>query len=144
MIKEQIEIDLHNAIKERDSIAVDALRSLKSEFIKLDKSGKSVNESDYISVIKRSLKQREESASIYKTSNRNDLADKELVEFNVIKKYLPEQLTVEQVTDIVNGKISLNGYKPSDFGKLMKELSTELSGKFDNSVLSKIIKENLV
>ena len=92
-LKITINEDLKSAMKEKDSIKLESLRAIKSAIILFetkDSSSKELNKSDEIKILQRLVKQRKESAQIFESQNRNDLAEKEIVQSEFISRYLPK------------------------------------------------------
>ena len=147
-LTEKINSDLKIAIKNSDRFLANTLRNLKTEFTKIEKNvssvGKTLDESVYVVVLQKCIKQREDAAVIYKNASRQDLYENEMKEFNILMQYAPKQLDESEIEIIVKSEIELNSYKPSDFGKLMKTLSTNLKGKADGKIISSIAKRLLV
>jgi hypothetical protein len=146
-LTEKISIDLMNAMKAKDKIVLEAIRAAKTAFI-LAKSEKG---SDYIlsmdeelKIIQKLVKQRRESAAIYKEQNRPDLYEREVAEADVLEKYLPAKMSEEELQKIVKGVIDRVGAKsPADMGKVMGVATKELAGKADGKEISAIVKKLL-
>jgi uncharacterized protein len=97
-----------------------------------------------LKIIQKLVKQRRESATIYKEQNRADLYDKEVAEADVLEKYLPAKMTEEELLSIVKGIIVRVGAKsPAEMGKVMGVASKELAGKADGKEISAIVKRIL-
>ncbi len=95
-------------------------------------------------IINKLVKQRRESADIYKTQNRSDLYDKEIAEMAVIEAYLPAPVSMEEIEAVIKSVIEKTGAKAStDLGKVMGVASKELAGKADGKVISEIVKRLL-
>lgn len=147
-VLETINHDLHDAMKNSNKPIIETLRGVKTEFMKFEKSetnvGKVLNDSDYIAIMQKLGRQRLDSAEIYKNAGRTELAEKELIEYDIISKYVPAQMTEVEVTEYVNKKITETGLNhQKDFGQLMKMLTVELKGKTDGKVISTILKSIL-
>lgn len=138
---------LKDAMKAKDTIALESLRAIKSAILlaKTEKGGNNeISEQDEIKILQRLVKQRQESANLYQQQNRNDLAEQELAQIEVISKFLPEQLSVEKVLEIVTEiveKIGASGMK--DMGKVMGEAGKILAGQVDGKILSEVVKKVL-
>ncbi len=134
-------------MKEKDSIKLESLRAIKSAIILFetkDSSSNELNESDEIKILQRLVKQRKESAQIFESQNRNDLADKEIAQSEFISKYLPKQLSEVETRNICSEII--NETKASsikDMGKVMGELKKKYSDTLDFSIAGKVLKELL-
>ena len=146
-LKDKINQDLKSAMKEKDSIKLESLRAIKSAIILFetkDSGSNELNESDEIKILQRLVKQRKESAQIFESQRRNDLAETEIIQSEFISKYLPKQLSEKEVEDIVLRIIEethSSGMK--DMGKVMGMVTKELSGKADGKTISEIVRKNL-
>ena len=145
-LKITINSDIKSAMKEKDSIKLESLRAIKSAIILFetkDSSSNELNESDEIKILQRLVKQRKESAQIFESQNRNDLADKG-TQSEFISKYLPKQLSEKEIEDIVLSIIKqTNSSGMKDMGKVMGMATKELSGKADGKTISQIVRKNL-
>ncbi|HUX97356.1 MAG TPA: GatB/YqeY domain-containing protein [Bacteroidales bacterium] len=146
-LTEKISADLINAMKSKDKVALEAIRAAKTAFIlaKSEKGAESVLTSDEeLKIIQKLVKQRRESAAIYKDKNRPDLYEKEVAEADVLEKYLPPKMSYEELTTVIKGIIEKVGAKsPSDLGKVMGAATKELAGKADGKEISAIVKQLL-
>jgi uncharacterized protein YqeY len=145
-LKEQIEADTKTAMKARDMETVSALRmvssSIKNKMIEV--RPKDLTDEDVISVLKKLSKQRKDSIEQFQKAGRNDLADKEQKELSVLEKYLPEQMSEEQITEIVKATISEMGASSmKDMGKVMGAVTGKTQGAADNKLVSQIVKAQL-
>ena len=137
--------DLINAMKNKDKDTLTVLRSIKGamqlEEINLHHE---VNDEEFIGIISKQIKTRKESLIEFEKANRTDLIDQTKKEIEVLNKYLPEQLSEEEVLKVIDN--AFNEVKPSsqsDMGKIMGLVSPKLKGRADMSQVSKIIKEKL-
>ena len=129
MLEEKIMNDFKEAMKNKDAIKSSALSFLRSEMMNaaIDKRKKNLDDSEIISVIKKQIKQRQDSIEQFEKGNRMDLADKEKRELEILKSYLPEQLSAEAVTAAVKEVITAVGAQGmKDMGKVMKEVTANL------------------
>tara|TARA_Y200000002_G_C22214218_1_gene468767 strand:+ start:49 stop:501 length:453 start_codon:yes stop_codon:yes gene_type:complete len=146
-LKDKINQDIKSAMKEKDSIKLESLRAIKSAIILFetkDSSSSELEKSDEIKILQRLVKQRKESAQIFESQKRNDLAETEIIQSEFISKYLPKQMNMKEIEDIVLKIIeqtNSNGMK--DMGKVMGMASKELLGKADGKTISEIIRKNL-
>jgi uncharacterized protein YqeY len=126
---------------------LEALRSIKSLILlaETDKGAASEISSDVENkLLMKAAKQRKESADIFKQQNRSDLADKELFQLEVINKYLPKQLSEEEIENAVKSIIQqVNAKGPQDMGKVMGTATKSLTGQADGKVISEIVKRLL-
>ena len=145
--KEKIDFDLKQAMLAKQKEKLEAIRAVKTAFVlaRSDKGAGSVlTEAEEIKIMQKLVKQRKESAAIYKDQNRLDLYDREMVEAAVIEAYLPAQMDETEIKKIVKriiSETSAQGMK--DMGKVMAAASKELAGKADGKVISGIVKELL-
>lgn len=144
----KINEDLVVSMKSRaDELKVSTLRMMKSSIknAEIAKRGKGeLTEEDILGVLSTMVKQRKESVEQYLKANRNDLAEKENKEISIIQAYLPEQLSPENVDEIIKSTIQeagITGMK--DMGRLMKELMPKIKGKADGKLVSQRAKEIL-
>ena len=144
-IKSLIEENVKTSMKERNKEKTLTLRLAISEFKKeeIDKQVDLTDE-DSIRIIQRMIKQRKESMSQFIDAGRKELAEKEEAEITILKEFLPEQLSEEEITSIVLEVISETGStEPADMGKVMGALKSKIQGNADMGLVSKIVKENL-
>ena len=137
---------LKTAMKAKDSVALAALRAVKSELLLASTSGSSeeLSEADEIKILQKLVKQRKESASIFSEQNREDLATPELEQAAVIEQFLPEQMTEEAVAKIVDEVIAQTGANAmKDMGKVMGMVNSKLAGQADGKTISGIVKDRL-
>jgi uncharacterized protein YqeY len=122
------------------------LRAVKAAFLvaKTEKAGVVLNEELELKILNKLVKQRQESAEIYKTQNRPDLYEKEVAELKVIEAYLPPAISKEEIEAVIKAAIAKVGASsPSDLGKVMGVATKELAGKADGKVISEIVKRLL-
>ena len=138
---------LKEAMKSKNQTALTALRAVKSAIL-LHKTQKSsdgeLSQEDEMKLLQKLVKQRKDSADIYKGQGRNDLADPELKEAELIQQFLPKALSEDEVKDVVKSvieEIGADGMK--DMGKVMGLATKELSGKADGKTISQIVRKNL-
>ena len=138
--------DLKNAMKAKDQAALRGIRAIKSAILLYNTSGASdaLNEEREIALLQKLIKQRQDSLDIYEKQGREDLAAVEREEIAVIMRYLPKQLSEEELRTAVKDIISRTGASSmKDMGKVMGEASKELAGKADGKTISGIVKELL-
>lgn len=143
----KINNDLKQAMLSKNKEMLEALRAVKSALLlaKSEKGGDgAVNEDAEIKILQKLVKQRRETAEIYLSQNRKDLAEVEIFQADVIQKYLPEQMSDEELTQIVKGIIIETGASSvKDIGKVMGLASKKLAGKADNKSVSEKVKQLL-
>jgi uncharacterized protein YqeY len=147
-LTEKISSDLINAMKAKDKIALEAIRAAKTAFV-LARSEKGANAvlspEDELKIIQKLVKQRRESAVIYKDNNRLDLYEKETAEADVLEKYLPVKMSDSELSEALKGIIARIGAKSqADMGKVMGIATKELAGKADGKEISAKVKQLLV
>jgi len=143
---EQLNNDIKNAMLAKDAVKLAALRAIKSAVLLAQTSGKGteISDDDFAAIINKMVKQRQDSIDVYETQGRADLADEEKAQLEVVKAYLPPQMSDEDLETVVAGIVAkLGASAPSDFGKVMGASSKELAGKADNKKVSEIIKRLL-
>ena len=150
IIKDKIELDYKNSLKLKDKIKISTYRLILSGIKDLDitnRSGPQKKETDdeYIKkLLKKMIKQRNESIEVYKKNSRNDLLEIEKQEQEILSSYLPKQMTEEETkkicVDIIN---STNASSIKDMGKVMGELKKNYSDTLDFSLAGKVLKELL-
>ena len=142
---EQIKQDMYIAMKSGDKVKTNILRTLLASLKQkqIEKQG-SINEDEYFGVIKRIVKQLKESADTYQKAGRSELAEKETIELGVIKKYLPEIFSEEQILDLVKKVIAQTAANDlSEMGKVMSIVMQKSNGKVDGGIANRLVKELL-
>lgn len=147
-LTETINQDIKQAMLAKEAKKLDALRAIKSALLlaKTDKkiAGGEIPESVEMAILKKLVKQRNESAEIYREKNRIELAEEEEFQAEVISKYLPEQMSEEEITVVIKEIIAQTGASTmKDMGKVMGMATKKLAGKADNKVVSGIVKRLL-
>jgi len=146
-LKQQIDNDIKKAMLAKQKEELEALRSIKSMILlaETDKSASGEISGDAENkILMKAAKQRKESADIFQQQNRQDLAEKELFQLEVISRYLPKQLSEEEIASKVKEIIAEVGAKgPQDMGKVMGAATKALSGQADGKVISELVKRLL-
>jgi len=146
-LTEKIAADLIAAMKAKNTLALEAIRAAKTAFIlaKSEKGADSVlTAEEELKIIQKLVKQRRESAVIYKEQNRPELYEKEVAEADVLEKYLPAKMSESELTAVIKSVIERVGAKsPADMGKVMGAATKELAGKADGKEISAIVKKFL-
>lgn len=141
---DKVSAEIKTAMLARDKVALEALRGIKKEFIeaKTAKGGDGNLADDVaVKIIQRMIKQRKESAHIFSEQNRPELAENELAEVAVIEKYLPAQMSDEELTSAIAQVIAQVAAKgPQDMGKVMGIASKQLGGKTEGKLISDKVK----
>ncbi|MCX8480326.1 MAG: GatB/YqeY domain-containing protein, partial [Sediminibacterium sp.] len=138
---------LKEAMKLKDEASLRGIRAIKAEIIKAKTdpgANGQINEEQEIKLLQKLLKQRKDSLEIYEKQNRPDLAQKEIEEIKIIEAYLPAQLSIDEITQIVKNIIQENNAVGIQFlGKIMGIASKQLAGKADGATISTIAKQLL-
>lgn len=145
-LQSEIMAAMKTAMKEKDQLALQALRAIKSEILLAQTSGtgNELTEADEIKLLSKLVKQRKDSAEIFSQQNRNDLAEPELLQAEVISQFLPEQMSLEEVEAVVAKIIDqLGASSMKDMGKVMGMANKELAGKTDGKTIASIVKAKL-
>ncbi len=145
-LEEQVQKDMIQAMKSKDADKLRALRAIKSEILlaKTDGSGEAIDEAREIRIIQKMVKSRQESLDIYSREGRSDLAAKEQSEIEHIQAYLPEQMSLEEITARIDAIITkVNATSMKDMGKVMGIAQAELGGKADGKTIASLVKERL-
>lgn len=143
-MKEKIMLEIKSAMLQKNASRLRALRSIKSQMDLLNSSGKEVTEEMQLSALQRMVKQRKESADIYKTNGRQDLYVVEIEDISVIEEFLPKQLSNDEIKQMISEIITETGATSiREMGKVMGVASKKLSGKADNKIVSEIVKSLL-
>jgi uncharacterized protein len=139
--------EIKNAMRAKDAIALEALRAVKSAILLALTDGgakEELSSDEEIKLLQRLVKQRKDSADIYTKQGRADLAEPELAQVAVIEKFLPEQMSEEQVERVVQSLIAANGFSGmANMGALMGLATKELAGKADGKLISGVVKRLL-
>ncbi len=143
-LQSQVMTELKAAMKAKDSVALESLRAIKSAILLAQTEtggGGELSEEAEIKLLQKLVKQRKDSAALYTDQGRADLAEPELAQAAVIEKFLPEQLSEEEITAVVKATIEKVGASGmQDMGKVMGMASKELAGKADGKTISGIVK----
>ncbi len=146
-LSQQINADIKAAMLAKEKEKLEALRAIKAAFMvaKTEKGGNGeLTEDAELKIVQKLVKQRKDSAEMYKTNNRTDLYEKEIAEAKVIEQYLPEQLGEEEIQIILEDIITAVEAKGmQDMGKVMGVATKKLSGKADGKTISQIVKKLL-
>lgn len=144
----QINADIKQAMLAKDKKKLEALRAIKSGLL-LEKTGKDVSggeipESVELKLLQKLVKQRKESAVIYRDKGRIEMAEEEEYQASIIEKYLPEQMSEAEIENVVQKLIEeTRASSMKDMGKVMGLATKQLAGKADNKLISSIIKQKL-
>ncbi|CAI8417648.1 MAG: Uncharacterised protein [Polaribacter sejongensis] len=147
-LQKQVMDKMKEAMKAKDTVALQALRAVKSAFL-LAKTAtgvqEEITEEQALKIIQKQVKQRKDSAAIFIKQDREDLAVPELAEIVVLEQFLPEALSEEEIEKVVLetiAKLGASGMK--DMGKVMGAVSNQLSGQADGKIISVLVKKKLM
>lgn len=139
--------DIKEAMKAKEKVALDTLRNIKKVLLEAKTApgaGDTVSDETAIKLIGKLAKQGKESAELYSSQNRPDLAQEELAQVAIMEKYLPKQMSEEEIKaalETIVASVGANG--PQDMGKVMGVATKQLAGKADGKVISAIVKQLL-
>ncbi|HSH67061.1 MAG TPA: GatB/YqeY domain-containing protein [Bacteroidia bacterium] len=143
-LEEKINSDIKAAMLAKETAKLEALRAVKSAILLLKTSPEGYTDESELKALQKMVKQRKETADVYKTQNREDLAETELMQASVIEAYLPKQMDENTIREEVRKIIaSVGASSPADMGKVMGVASKQLAGKADGKIISGIVKELL-
>lgn len=143
---ERLNQDMKQAMKNKDKNTLSVIRmvkaSMQNESIKLGKD--TLSEDEELTVLSREVKQRKDSLQEFKSAGRDDLAEKIESELHILQEYMPEQLSDEELENIVQATIQeVNATSKKDFGKVMSTIMPKVKGKADGSQINKIVHKQL-
>jgi uncharacterized protein YqeY len=146
-LRQKLNDDLKQSMRERNQLKTSTIRMLLSAIkyaeIKPDRQI-GLSDQDILGVIAKEIKQREDSIAAFKAGNRQDLVDKESDEMAILKAYMPQQLTREEITREVEQAIAEAGAKgPGDKGKVMPKLTAKLKGRADGKTINEVVTDFL-
>ena len=145
-LEEKINADIKAAMLNKDREALESLRAIKSAILleKTSKTGAELNEATETALLQRLIKQRREAADIYKQQNRDDLYSAEMQQVAVIERYMPEQMSAEEVEKALKQIIAQTGATSmKDMGRVMGMATKQFAGKADNKTVSEMVKKML-
>ena len=145
-LQEQVTEQLKLAMKAKDSVALESLRAIKSAILlaQTQAGAKDLTSDDEIKLVQKLVKQRKDSAEIFRQQGRNDLAEPEEAQIKIIEQFLPEQLDEESIAKVVDEIISqTNAEGMKDMGKVMGMATKAMSGKADGKTISAIVRQKL-
>jgi uncharacterized protein len=143
-LEEKINADIKAAMLAKDSKKLEALRAIKSAILLLKTSAAGHTEESETKELMKMVKQRKETAEIYKTQQRADLAEAELFQAGIIEAYLPKQMTEDEVREELKKIIaSVGASSAADMGKVMGVATKQLAGKAEGKMISSLVKQLL-
>ena len=146
MLQEQINKDYIEAMKARDTAKSATLNFLRAQLknVIIEKKVEQLDDQDVITVLKKQIKQRQDSIEQFEQGGRKELADKEKGELEVLMGYLPEQLSEEAIAQIIKDCIDeLQANSMKDMGRVMKAVGDKTQGNADNKIVSQLVKQAL-
>lgn len=146
MLEEKLMNDYKNALRNKDALAVSTLSFLRAQinYAALEKKKDKLDDPESLSVVKKLIKQHQDSIEQFTAGGRLDLVEKEKKELDILKGYLPEELTAEAVKKIVDeaaAALGASGIK--DMGKVMKEVLAKTAGSADGKLISELVRQRL-
>jgi len=145
-LEEKILNDFKAAMKARDTVRISILSFLRAQlnYLALEKNKKVLEDADCLGAIKRLIKQHQDSIEQFKAGARQDLADKEILELDILKVYLPLEISEEALGKIVDEVITSTGAVGiKDMGKVMKDVLARTAGAADGKMVSEMVKSRL-
>lgn len=143
-LEEKINADIKSAMLAKEAAKLEALRAVKSAILLLKTSPEGYTDETELKAMQKMVKQRKETADVYKTQNRADLAEVELAQASIIEAYLPKQMSEDEIkAEVVKIIASVGASSPADMGKVMGVASKQLAGKADGKIISTFVKELL-
>lgn len=143
-LEQQVMTEMKEAMKAKDEATLRGLRAIKAGLLLLKTSGGDVTADDEIKMMQKMVKQRRDALEIYQQQNRPDLAQKEEEEIKLIEKFLPKQLSADELKEAVQKIIEQTGAaSAADMGKVMGAATKQLAGRADGKTISAMVKELL-
>lgn len=142
-LEQKVNDSIKGAMKARDQVALRALRAIKSEILLFNTSGtgQTLDQAGEIKILQKMIKQRADSLALYEQESREDLASKEREEIEVIKPFLPDQLSEKELKEVIQEIIDETGAQSmKDMGKVMGMASKKIQGKADNKTIAGMVK----
>ena len=144
-LREQLESDIKDSMRSRNQSRLETLRFLKSQIQLVEKNQlKELDEAGLLDVVAKQVKERRESLTMFEQGNRSDLAERESIALEILQEYLPEQLTQDELTNLIKKVIEeVGATTSSDKGKIMGRLMPQIKGKADGTQVNTIVTELL-
>lgn len=143
-LEEKINADIKSAMLAREAQKLEALRAIKSAVLLLKTSPEGLTEESGVKAMQKMVKQRKETADIYTTQGRPELAEVELAQAAIIEAYLPKQMGEDEIRAAIQAIItSVGASSPADMGKVMGVATKQLAGKADGKIISQVVKDLL-
>lgn len=144
-LKTQLTEDMKTAMRAKDQVSLSTIRLINAAIKQFEVDERTeANDAKVISILTKMVKQRKDSAKIYTEAGRQDLADKENAEIEILNRYLPQMMSAEEIKTVVEAVIAETGASGmADMGKVMGVLKTRLAGKADMGEVNKVLKAAL-
>lgn len=144
-IKERLQEDWKSAVKSRDSFKAGVLTMAKASILQMEKvDGSKLDDEEVIGVIAREIKQRKEAILEFQKGNRQDLVDQNNKEVEILLEYLPQQLSEEEIAEIVKSAVNETGASSiKEMGKVMAAIMPKVKGRADGKIVSDTVKKFL-
>ena len=144
-LREQLESDIKDSMRSRNQSRLETLRFLKSQIQLVEKNQmKELDEAGLLDVVAKQVKERRESLTMFEQGNRSDLAERESIALEILQEYLPEQLSQDELTNLIKKVIEeVGATTSSDKGKIMGRLMPQVKGKADGTQVNTIVTELL-
>lgn len=144
-LKTQLTEDMKTAMRAKDQVSLSTIRLINAAIKQFEVDERTeADDAKVISILTKMVKQRKDSAKIYTEAGRQDLADKENAEIEILNRYLPQMMSAEEIKTVVEAAIAETGASGmADMGKVMSVLKTRLAGKADMGEVNKILKAAL-
>jgi hypothetical protein len=145
-LEQKVMEEMKQAMKAKDEAALRTLRAIKAAILleKTSEGGKEITEADEIKMLQKMAKQRRDSLDIFEKQNREDLAGKEREELAILERFLPKQMSTDELKETLKGIIAQVGASsPADMGKVMGMASKQLAGQADGKAISEAVKQLL-
>ncbi|MCY9592495.1 GatB/YqeY domain-containing protein [Paenibacillus chitinolyticus] len=144
-LSERLNDDMKQAMKSQDKFTLSVIRMVKASIknIEIDQR-RTLDDNEVLDVLNREVKQRKDSLQEFKNAGRDDLADSLHAEIDILMKYLPQQLTEEEVSAIVKQTIQeVGASSKADMGKVMTALMPKVKGRADGKLVNQLVQQNL-
>ena len=144
-LKTQLTEDMKTAMRAKDQVSLSTIRLINAAIKQFEVDERTeADDAKVISILTKMVKQRKDSAKIYTEADRQDLADKENAEIEILNRYLPQMMSAEEIKTVVEAVIAETGASGmADMGKVMGVLKTRLAGKADMGEVNKVLKTAL-
>ncbi|MDF1514564.1 MAG: GatB/YqeY domain-containing protein [Anaerolineae bacterium] len=144
-LKKQLQADLKAAMRNQDAEKKSALRMVLSgiQYAEVEKS-EELSDQDILGVLQKEVRRREDALAMIRDAGRDDLAAEEVAQLEILKAYLPTQLTVDEITTLAKTVIAeVGAASPSDVGMVMKDLMPQVKGKADGRMVNQVVRDLL-